>query len=309
VFLTPGCPFSGPEKSSMSTAVAVQSYPALRDLLALTKPAVTALNLLAMAGGYFIAPGPPQAAGFAAALLGTWMVVSAANTLNCFLERDADRQMARTRARPLPSGRVPPLLALALGLSLGAAGVPLLWLALNPLTGLVSAMALVGYVCVYTPLKSKSSHALWVGAIPGAAPSLIGWTAATESLQLPGLLLFLLLFLWQVPHFLAVTLFRKEDYARAGFRVLASEKGERAVRSRLVQFELGTVGASLALGLVGAFRSLYLLAAIALGLGIVFSACRSSRIEPAAHWARAFFKATNLYLALLLASLMLDRYL
>src|SRR5438552_13144667 len=136
-----------------------------------------------------------------------------------YLERDTDALMARTMNRPLPAQRLEPMLALKLGVALAAVSVPLLTFAVGALPGLLASIALVSYVLLYTPMKRHSAAALLVGALPGAIPPLIGWTAATGRLDLPGVLLFAVMFLWQVPHFLAITLFRKDEYARAGLVV------------------------------------------------------------------------------------------
>jgi protoheme IX farnesyltransferase len=294
----------------MNAIVSAQARPALlRDLAELTKPRITTLNLIATAGGYGLARGGAPASTFIATLLGTGLVVAAANTLNCFLERDVDRLMARTRARPLPAGRLAPQAALFFGLSLAAMGVPLLTLAVNPLAGLLATVALVGYVLVYTPLKQHSSAALLVGAVPGAVPPLLGWAAATGRIELPGLLLFALLFLWQVPHFLAITLYRLDDYARAGHKVLALERGEPAARRELLVWLVATVATSLALFLLGVAGRFYLCAAIALGAAILGQGLRGLRRDAGPRWARSFFMATNFYLLLLMAALMVDRHL
>jgi len=280
----------------------------VRELVALTKPRITTLNLIATAAGFGLAPAGATAWTFAAALLGTALVVSAANGLNCYLERDLDRFMARTRNRPLPAGRLGTGVALAFSVGLALVGVPLLALGVNPLAGLLATAALGAYVLVYTPLKQRSSVALLVGAVPGAAPPLIGWAAATGRIEPPGLALFALLFLWQVPHFLAITLYRKDDYARAGFKILPVERGEPATRRRLALYQVATVVASLSLVPLSASGPIYAVAAAALGAASLAHAARGLRAGADARWARSFFMTTNLYLTLLMAALMVDRF-
>jgi protoheme IX farnesyltransferase len=292
----------------MNAIAAAQPRPVLaRELLELTKPRITALNLIAAAAGFGLARGGSGTA-MLLMLLGTSLVVGAANSLNCYLERDLDKLMARTRGRPLPAGRLSPQLALAFGLALAAVGVPILTFGVNPLSGLIATSALVGYVLVYTPLKQVSSAALLVGAVPGAAPPLIGWAAATGHIELPGLLLFVLLFLWQVPHFLAITLYRLDDYARAGMRVLPLERGEPAARRELVVYAAATVATSLMPVVFGFSRWIYLGSALILGALVLAKAFQGLRQGAGAKWARAFFMTTNLYLTLLLGALMLDRF-
>ncbi|MBI5545426.1 MAG: protoheme IX farnesyltransferase [Deltaproteobacteria bacterium] len=293
----------------MSATVSVLARPIpLRELVALTKPRITALNLVAAAAGFALARAQASAAVFGATLLGTGLVIGAANALNCYLERDLDKAMARTRNRPLAAGRIAPQAALVFGLALAAIGVPLLSFAVNPLAGLLGAAALVGYVLIYTPLKQVTSAALLVGAVPGAAPPLIGWAAATGGIDLPGVLLFVLLFFWQVPHFLAITLFRLDDYAKAGFKVFALERGERATRRELFVYAASTVATSLMFVLFGSSGLLYLTAALILGGWVLVLALRGLRANAGPLWARSFFMATNLYLTLLMGALVLDRY-
>jgi protoheme IX farnesyltransferase len=219
-----------------------------RDLVALTKPRITFIVLATWAAGYAMAPGHLGGWRVLAAMLGTTLVVGSANTLNMWWERDLDGLMARTRKRPLPSGRMAPGVALAFGLLLAAVSLPLLF-AVNAVTGLLGLVALVVYVAVYTPMKQKSTLALLVGAVPGAMPPLMGWTSVTGSIfsagdgslpaaaasygvQLGGVALFALLFLWQVPHFIAISFFRARDYAAAGMKIVPVERGEKAAKAR-----------------------------------------------------------------------------
>lgn len=291
----------------MRSAAAIASPLVLRDLLSLVKPGVTGLNLVATAGGFWLArrAAPPER--FFWALAGTALVIGAANALNCYAERDVDRCMARTRMRPLPAGRLRPQVALAFGLLLSAAGVGALSLAVNPLSAALAVLALVAYVAVYTPLKQRSSLALLAGAVPGAAPPLIGWAAATGSIGLSGVLLFLLLFLWQVPHFLAISLYRKGEYARAGFKVLPLELGDARARAELLNYSFAMVATSLALVPAGAAGTAYLCAAVPLGAWAVAHGLLGLRQDAGVRWARSFFMTTNLYLLLLMGALAVDR--
>ena len=276
-----------------------------RDLLALAKPRLALLVLCTAAGGLWLAPGRRDALGAAVLLLGTALVVGAANTLNNFLERDVDARMRRTRNRPLPAGRVDPWVAVAVGLGLPSVALPALAWFTNGLTATLAALALFTYVVVYTPLKQRSSLALFVGAIPGAIPPLMGWTAATGRLDAGGLSLFALLFCWQLPHFLAISLYLKEDYERGGLRVFALVHGDRATRVWSAVTSLALVPVSLALVPLGVAGPVYGLSATLLGSGLAAYALTGLwRPGPANRWARNFFLLTLAYLTLLFAALL-----
>lgn len=278
----------------------------LRDLVSLTKPRITLLVVITTAGGLWLAPGSLEPWKVAVTLLATAIVVASANALNCWMERDVDRLMARTKNRPLPAGRLDARLALAFGLALGVISVPLLTLLVNPLTGLLAAIALVTYVWVYTPLKQRSWTALLVGAVPGALPPLMGWTAATGELEAPGIVLFGILFLWQLPHFIAIALFRREDYERAGMKVLPSVHGEAPARLQAVLYAGALVPVTLLLVPLGVAGTVYLV--IAGGLGAAFFAMALAGLRRAAGraWARKLFLASLVHLTVLFAALMLD---
>jgi protoheme IX farnesyltransferase len=278
----------------------------LRDLLSLTKPRVTALVVLTTASGLLLAGGARPAAALATLAL-TALAVGAANALNCWLERDSDRRMARTARRALPSGRLDPDLALGFGVVLGVVAVAGLTLAVNATAALLAALALVAYVAVYTPMKRTSPDALLVGAVPGALPPIIGWSAATGGLAAGGVLLGAVLFLWQLPHFIAIALLRQEEYAAAGLRTLPVVLGERPTRRRAVLYTAGLVPASLLLGLVAGAGTMYLATAAVLGALLLALAVAGLGGDPGRRWARWLFLASLAYLPLLLAALALDR--
>jgi protoheme IX farnesyltransferase len=281
---------------------------ATSDLLQLAKPRITALVVFTTAIGLWLAPHglPPLTIGLT--LVGTVLIVAAANVLNMYLERDSDALMARTMNRPLPAHRMEPGIALRFGIALAAVSVPLLTFAVGALPGLLASIALVSYVLLYTPMKRQSATALLVGALPGAIPPLIGWTAATERLDLPGVLLFAVMFLWQVPHFLAITLFRKEEYARAGLIVQPNEPGgEREARANIVRYTVALVGVSLLFVPIGVARGGYLAIALVLGAAFLGYAVVGLRRSAGPRWARNLFLLSLLYLPLLFAALLLDR--
>ena len=278
------------------------------DLVALAKPRITALVVFTTAIGLWLAPHGLRPLTIALTLVGTVLIVAAANVLNMYLERDTDALMARTMYRPLPAHRMDPGVALKFGVALAAVSVPLLTFAVGALPGLLASVALVSYVLLYTPMKRQTAAALLVGALPGAIPPLIGWTAATERLDLPGVLLFAVMFLWQVPHFLAITLFRKEEYARAGLVVQPNEPGgEREARANIVRYTVALVAVSLLFVPLGLGRGAYL--AVALMVGAVFLGYAIAGLRQGAgrRWARNLFLLSLLYLPVLFGALVLDR--
>jgi protoheme IX farnesyltransferase len=275
-----------------------------RDVASLAKPRLATLVVCTAAGGMWLAPGPRNAVRAVALLLGTTLVVGAANALNNFLERDVDAQMRRTRDRPLPSGRLEPWVALALGLGVPAVALPALGWYTNGLTATLAALALFSYVAVYTPLKQKSSLALFVGAVPGAIPPLMGWTAVTGRLDLGGLALFAVLFFWQLPHFLAVSVYLKDDYARGGLRVFALVHGERRTMAAIAVTTVLLVPVTLWLVPLGLAGPAYGVAAAVLGGGLTAYAISGLWTETPVRWSRSFFLSTLAYLTLLLAAIL-----
>jgi protoheme IX farnesyltransferase len=278
----------------------------LRDLLLLAKPRLSALVMLTSAGGMWLAPGRIGPARAVLSVLATAAVVGAANALNCYLERDVDARMRRTRDRPLPAGRLDPFVALGLGLMVPAFALPVLAMTANGLTAFLALVALATYVLVYTPMKQRSTAALFVGAVPGAIPPLMGWTAVTGRIDLGGLALFALLFAWQLPHFLAISLYLREDYARGGLKVFAVVHGEPATRRWIVASTALLLPASLALVPLGLARLPYGLAAAALGAGLLGYAVAGLGRE-GGRWARTFFLGTLLHLTALFVALFLWR--
>jgi protoheme IX farnesyltransferase len=280
---------------------------ALRDLVALTKPRLSGLVLLTCGGGMFLAPGRIDALRALMGLAATSMIVGAANALNCYMERDLDRHMRRTQSRPLPAGRLDPRAALVVAAGLSLVGVPMLLLALNPITSALGVLALASYVLVYTPLKQRSSLALWVGAVPGAIPPLMGWTAVRGRIELPGLVLFAVLFFWQLPHFIAISLFRKEDYARAGHKVLSLTMSDRAVKLHAVAWTALLVPCTLALTPLHVAGNLYLATAAVLGAAFLAAAVSGLWKAPGnVRWAKGLFIVSLVYLTALFTVLMLD---
>jgi heme o synthase len=276
-----------------------------RDLLLLSKPRLSTLVLVTCSGGMWLAPASIGMARALLAVLSTAAVVGAANALNCYLERDVDARMRRTRDRPLPAGRVDPLVALGLGLAVPAFAIPLLALAAGPLTAFLALLALATYVLAYTPLKRRSSLALFVGAVPGAIPPALGWTAVTGRLDPGALSLFALLFAWQLPHFLAVSLYLRDDYARGGLPVFALAHGERTTRLAILASTALLAAASFLPVASGVAGSRYAIVAGLLDAALLGYAAVGLRGGP--RWARSFFLATLVHLTALFAALALAR--
>lgn len=276
------------------------------DLVALTKPRVSALVVATAAVGMAVAPVRLHLGVAAAMLCATAVLVGAANALNCWLEREADAAMPRTRVRPLPAGRLDGQLALGFAVALALGALPVLAFAVNPLTFLLGLIALASYAGVYTPLKYRSPTALLVGAVPGALPPLMGWTAATNRLGAGGLALFAIVFLWQLPHVLGLSTYRRHEYAAAGVRTLPTVRGPAVARRHAIAWAavLVPVGAwPAALGLAGPVHAG---AALVLGAAYLGAALWPFGSDGAGadRWGRRLFLVSLVYLPLLLLSLL-----
>jgi heme o synthase len=297
--MTPVAPSLMPAEAPRAPAV-----PSPRALLALTKPRITLLSVTTAVAGLALAPARVSPSVLASVVAGTGFVVASANALNMYLEREIDGRMARTRDRPLPAGEMRPGLALAFGSLHGFAGLALLALGTNWLTASLAALALLVYVLVYTPLKQRSWHALWVGAVAGAMPPLLGWTAATSALSSAGLALFAVLFVWQVPHFLAIALFRRDEYRNAGLKVLPNEVGERATHWVISLGLLLQLLLTLALPSLGLGGWVYLVGVGAFG-SLMLAWSLIALVRPVDNeWARRLFLLSVVFVPLLFALLL-----
>jgi protoheme IX farnesyltransferase len=281
---------------------------AATDIVALVKPRILLMTLVTAAGGMSLAPGGFEAWRALVLLAGTALIVGAANTLNMYLEREVDCLMVRTKDRPLPAGRLDPRVALHFGVAQAFVSVPLLTFGLGaagPMTGLCAVIAFVSYVMVYTPMKQRSHVATWIGAVPGAMPALMGWTAVTGRVDAGGLAVFSVLFVWQIPHFHAITLYRLRDYQRAGLATLPGARGDAATRVEIVMYALVQLACSLMLYALGVCGTLYLLIAAVSGLAYAGYAA-SGLFRGDAKWARRLFLASILYLPLVFGAMVLD---
>jgi protoheme IX farnesyltransferase len=279
------------------------------DYVELTKPRIGVMVLFTVAAGGFLAAGASlDLVALLHALFGTALVAAGASALNQWLERHRDGRMRRTENRPLPAGRVQPNEALIFGIVLGIAGVVYLAVSLRqPWAALVAGFTFVSYVFVYTPLKPKTTWNTLIGAVPGALPPVIGWVALKGALGVEAIAVFLILFLWQLPHFLAIAWIYKRDYAQGGFRMITVGDADGwKTGVRMVGFCIALIGVSLMPVVLGTAGRTYLIAAIALGLGFLLSAISFVRNRTVGR-ARRVLQASLIYLPVLLALLMWDR--
>lgn len=292
---------------ALSAAVATEGGLAA-NLSELFKLRLTTLVLLTTLAGYHLGrAGAMDWALLAWTLVGTGLVAAGAAALNQWLEREHDARMPRTASRPLPARRMEPDAALLIGLVAAAAGTLMLGWFVNGLTAALGAVALVSYVAIYTPLKRVTTWNTLVGAVPGALPPLMGWTAARGAAEPAGWLLFAILFLWQVPHFFAIAWLYREQYAGAGFRMLpGADPDGRRTGNQAVFFAallLGVAGIPTWLGVVG---SIYLAGSLLLGAGFLAAAVLFRRRLDGPSARRLFF-ASILYLPALLSLMAVDK--
>jgi protoheme IX farnesyltransferase len=292
----------------MSSSAASAPRAAAADWLELTKPRITTMVVFTALVGFAVAgPGPLWTDLLAAALVGTGLVAAGASVLNQVLERDTDALMLRTRTRPVPSGRILPGEARRFGVLLTAAGLGLLLWRCGPLAAAVALATWASYLFLYTPLKRRTPLATLVGAVPGALPPVIGWAAADASLDPGAFLLFAILFLWQVPHFLAIAWLYRDDYARAGFPMLPVIDREGSFTARQAVLHcLALLLVSLAPFAAGLAGPAYLAGAFLLGVALALFALRLARGRDLVS-ARGLFLASLLYLPALSSLLLAAR--
>jgi heme o synthase len=282
----------------------------LRDYLALTKPRIISLLLLTTVAAMFVAdPAGPPLSTILWTMLGGFLAAGGAGAINHYLDREADARMARTRGRPLASGRIPPAHGLAFGIALGGLAIVQLALTVNALTAALALAGLLAYVLVYTLwLKPLTPQNIVIGGSAGAVPPLVGWAAASGGLDLDALWLFGIVFLWTPPHFWALALLIKDDYARTGVPMLPVVRGEEATRAQILAYSLVLAGASVLPVVTGLFSLPYLAAALLLGAAFVGLAARLWR-RPSRTEALRLYLASLAYLALLFTAMALDRVL
>lgn len=278
-----------------------------KDWWELTKPRLNFLVLLSALAGYALAPRAlPGRADFWAFSVAVWLLAASSAILNMWLEQDSDRLMERTRKRPLADGRLDPRPAFWLGQALALLALLVLALNVQGVAALLGLLTWASYLLVYTPLKRVTPLSVLVGAVPGALPPVLGWTAAGGGLDAGAFGLFCLLFLWQIPHFLSIAALYGEQYRAAGIQVLNLSHGEAAVGRQMLLYTLALLPLTLWLPQVGLGGPRYRLAALALGLGFLVFAVRAA-LRPDRSRSRALLLASVFYLPLLLAAMIADR--
>lgn len=281
----------------------------LRAYYELTKPGIAGFVMVTAGAAFVVASGGDAAfLPVLHTLLGTLLATAGALALNQYVERDVDAIMKRTRGRPVPSGRLRPVEALVFGLFLVAAGVGHLWFWIGWLPAVLTLLSAVVYIGVYTPLKSRSYTATLAGAFPGSAPALIGWSAATGDLSLPAMVLFGTMFVWQLPHVVALAWLLKEDYALAGFHLIPSDLpdgGDAWTGRQLVLYSAVLLPMSLALTPLGITGWIYFAGALILG-GVMLWWSVVTLFEMTRPRVRRVFFGSLLYHPLLLTVMLLD---
>lgn len=297
-----------PPAEIIVTALARDRRRVIADLVALTKPRVVVMILVTTVVGYYV--GLAAAPDYARAihlLIGTGLAAGGTLALNQYRERDVDARMERTRGRPLPDGRLMPLEALLFGTAITIVGVAYLAAFVTVLAAVVTAVTVVLYLFAYTPLKLRTPLCTLVGAVPGALPPVTGWVAARDDLGVGAWVLFGILFLWQLPHTLAIARLYRDDYARAGVRVLpvVDEHGASTER-QIVTGSLALLAVSLLPTLIGLTGPVYFAGALVLGVGLATLGTMQA-ITPSSSAARRVLFASLLYLPTLLALLAFDK--
>jgi protoheme IX farnesyltransferase len=279
----------------------------VKDYIELTKPRITWLILMSTAIGYYFGhQGAWHIWPILHTLIGTGLIASGTAALNQWYEREADKKMRRTQARPIPSGRLMPAQAFWFGVALEVSGSLELWLGVNALTSILGIATIVLYLFAYTPLKQKTWWSTTIGAFPGAIPPLIGFAGAANTLTPEAWALFGILFFWQFPHFYAIAWMYREDYARAGIQMLpvVEPDGESTARQILV-YSLLLIPISLMPKWLGMTGSLYMVGALVMGLAFLYAGVRVT-FDRTRVRARRVLLASVLYLPVLYGLMVLD---
>ena len=293
---------------SNSRTAALAQPTKLGAYIALTKPDVSLLVLMTTGAGFYMgARGPMPWLHMLHVIFGTMMIAAGTAALNHYIERESDRFMRRTASRPLPAGQLTPAEALRFGLGLALAGAVDLYYSAGSIACLLGVFTSLSYLLAYTPLKKRTVWATFIGAIPGAIPPMIGWTAATGELGTGAWLLFAIVFLWQFPHFHAISWMYREDYARAGILMLpvVDKDGTRTFR-QIVLYAASLVAVSLLPAIMGFAGMLYFFGALVTCTGLV-QVClwaASAKTNTRAKW---LMHATVLHIPILLGLMMYDK--
>jgi protoheme IX farnesyltransferase len=284
-------PFLGP---------VTERLPILQDLFALTKPRLSSLVIFTCALGLFLAPGSMDLFHSIVTIIATSGLVGGSCAINCYMEKDIDALMERTKNRPLPAGRIKPASALSFGLGLVLSCLAILYFMINPLTALLGFIAAIIYIGLYTPMKTRTSWALFAGAVPGAIPPLMGWTSVTNSIGPLGVILFTILFIWQLPHFLSIAIYHAGDYNRAEIKTFPGNIGIGRTIHQIAFYTYVLFIASLLPFYIGAATETYKYLIMAIGgfyfiyslLGYIFEEGSKNFLQ----WARGYFYGSLVYL-------------
>lgn len=295
------------------TAAEIQEQRALgfrervMSFVELTKPRIALMLVLTSAAGFYIGTkGSFDFVLFANAMIGILLLAFGVATLNQYIERRTDALMERTAKRPIPTGRITPNEALIFGLVNCLVAELYLFFLVNPLTAVLGVTVIVGYVLLYTPLKTRTTASTAIGAIPGAMPPLMGWTAAANEITLGAWALFTMLFLWQFPHFLAIAWMYKEEYAKAGIKMLpVIEPSGRITARQIVLFAIMLVPVSLAPFFLGFAGPIFLIGASLLGIWVFIESVLTARAKTVER-ARRLLMVSVLYLPLIFALAVID---
>ena len=281
----------------------------LTDLIALTKPRIISLLLLTTIAPMFVTDqGLPSAALVGWVALAGYLMAGGANAVNMWFDRDIDLRMARTKTRPVPAGRVPPLAALLFGVTLGAVAFTLFWNFVNPLSAWLALAGFLFYTLVYTFwLKRATPQNIVIGGAAGAFPPLVGWAAMTNRIDLAAIYLFAIVFYWTPPHFWALALIKRGDYAQAGVPMLPVVRGEHHTKLQMLAYTLLLIPLTLLPALSGQQGILYGVAALTLGGRLLWYCIRLLREPGVTATAWRMYKFSLLYLALLFVAMGVDR--
>ncbi|GAB7387612.1 heme o synthase [Bacillaceae bacterium] len=287
-------------ETSVQSTVPASKRAAWKDFVVATKPGIVRSNLLTAFTGLWLAKQEALAAGLVmSTLAGTALVVASGCVLNNLLDRDLDRYMKRTQNRPTVTGTLSPQMTLWYGFILGLAGLLLLAVFVHPLPALLGLLGLIVYVGLYTPLKRMSTLNTIVGAVSGAVPPLMGWSAVTGQLEPGAWILFLILFMWQLPHTLALAIRRAEEYRAAGFVMLPVTRSFEYTKHQILRYSAALVPVSLLLYVVGEVGFIYLTVATVLGLLWVVLSAAGFFAKDDIRWAKTNFFFSLFYLLLL----------
>ena len=293
--------------TAISLTVGRSPFP-VRDYLELSKARIVAMVLITTAAGFAMGSHPVDWLLMLNTLVGTALVAAGTNALNQYVEREHDAKMRRTARRPLPAGRMTPRAALVFSSAIAIIGTIYLGFAVNWLTAALGAFTLTSYIFVYTPLKRVSTICTLIGAIPGAIPPLMGWTAATNSLSLGGWIAFGILFLWQLPHFMAISWMYREDYARGGFAMLSVlDHDGAAVARQAIFYSLALLAVSVLPSIFGMTGLVYLAGAIVAGTALLAASIRFF-FDRGIRNARSLFMISNLYLLTVMLLLVVNAH-